>query len=497
MSRISDDSKQTTGVATTACNAEHLLLLLDNIPISIMSFDAQGIVNFVNQWHLSHFAKGLVPVERFLGHHVWELEGIRSAGIGDQLRPVLDGLAVRLPDVHLPRLSAGHEGYQSMHAVPLYLDGAVVGGLLIREDITDRKLAEAALKEGQERLALALDGASDGAWDWRLDSGESYFSPRYYTMLGYEPNEFEASFENFAKLVHPDDLAALGEAIKTSLKESETNSFEIRMRAKSGDWKWILTRSRVVSRSASGQPTRLTGTHMDITERKRAEELRDHVARTIYHDLRTPACSVMSIAKLLREDNGLTEEQRILLGMFEEQAHNMLDTLDSSLDIYKMESGQFHLNHETFDCLELLLKLKENLNKKFQLSGTKVLLCLDSQHLQRGEQCLCVGEPRLLRTALQNLLVNALEASAEDGFDVMINVCNGVTINIVIINKGTVPVDIRDRFFEKYITSGKRDGTGLGTYSARMLVKAMGGEVGMTTSDVLNETIVTVSMPRP
>ncbi|MBA4358134.1 MAG: hypothetical protein C0405_10465, partial [Desulfovibrio sp.] len=104
-----------------------------------------------------------------------------------------------------------------------------------------------------------------------LDTGESYFSPRYYTMLGYEPGEFAASFESFSKLLHPDDLAAITASIKTSLRDSETNAFEIRMRTKSGQWKWILTRSRVVDRNASGAPIRLAGTHTDISERKSAE----------------------------------------------------------------------------------------------------------------------------------------------------------------------------------------------------------------------------------
>jgi PAS domain S-box-containing protein len=151
-------------------------------------------------------------------------------------------------------------------------DGAVYRMAGTHTDITGRKRVEEALLDSRERLQLALDAANDGLWDWRLDTGESYFSPRYYTMLGYEPGEFPASFESFSKLLHPDDLAALTGSIKTSLRDSETNAFEIRMRTKSGEWKWILTRSRVVDRDASGAPTRLAGTHSDITERKNAEE---------------------------------------------------------------------------------------------------------------------------------------------------------------------------------------------------------------------------------
>ncbi len=143
--------------------------------------------------------------------------------------------------------------------------------LWVARDITERKKAEEALYDSRERLQLALDAANDGLWDWRLDTGEAYFSPRYYTMLGYAPGEFPANYESFSRLLHPDDLAVINQAVTTSLHDSETNAFEIRMRAKSGEWKWILTRSRVVDRDATGAHTRLAGTHTDITERKSLE----------------------------------------------------------------------------------------------------------------------------------------------------------------------------------------------------------------------------------
>ena len=162
----------------------------------------------------------------------------------------------------------GRECWFSGNVSPLTANSVI----WVARDITERKIAENALFESRERLQLALDAANDGLWDWRLDTGEAYFSPRYYTMLGYEPGEFAANFENFSKLLHPDDLAAIRVSIKTSLRDNETNAFEVRMRTKSGGWKWILTRSRVVDRDGDGVPTRLAGTHTDITERKAAEE---------------------------------------------------------------------------------------------------------------------------------------------------------------------------------------------------------------------------------
>jgi len=175
----------------------------------------------------------------------------------------------------------GEEIWTLASASALYDEvGKSIGCFGMFTDITERKRVEEALLQNRERLQLALDAANDGLWDWRLDTGEAYFSPRYYTMLGYEPDEFPAGFESFSALLHPDDLSLITETVQSQLMTSETNAFEIRMRAKSGEWKWILTRSRVVDRDSSGRPTRLAGTHTDITERKRTEaDLRESEER--------------------------------------------------------------------------------------------------------------------------------------------------------------------------------------------------------------------------
>ncbi len=100
-----------------------------------------------------------------------------------------------------------------------------------------------------------------------------------------------------------------------------------------------------------------------------------------------------------------------------------------------------------------------------------------------------------MRTALHNLLINALEASMPSGAIAVGLTSSDHDCTINITNNGVVPIEIRDKFFDKYVTSGKFSGTGIGTYSARMMVRAMGGDITMSTSDVDNETVVTVRMP--
>jgi PAS domain S-box-containing protein/putative nucleotidyltransferase with HDIG domain len=117
-----------------------------------------------------------------------------------------------------------------------------------------------------------LDATSEGLWDWDVDSGVAYFSPRYYTMLGYEPNAFEASYASWLKLLHPEDRGRAQEAIRERMRD-ENGAFEIefRMRTADGSWRWILSRGRVVERHPDGRPLRMIGTHADVTSRHDAE----------------------------------------------------------------------------------------------------------------------------------------------------------------------------------------------------------------------------------
>ncbi len=159
--------------------------------------------------------------------------------------------------------------------------GARLGLRVSNRDITDRKQTEEALRVSRERLEFALDAVNDGVWEWEIASGRAYFSPRYFTMLGYAPDELPSNFRTWETLVHPDDLDPAMKRVRACLAgDGTTYDVEFRMRAKDGEWMWILGRGKVVERDSSGNPLRMAGTHVDITERKRAEEaLRESTAR--------------------------------------------------------------------------------------------------------------------------------------------------------------------------------------------------------------------------
>jgi len=159
------------------------------------------------------------------------------------------------------------------------------GGLVaIYRDISARKAAEDALRESEQRLRFALEGANEGLWDWSIDSGDVYFSAAAERMLGYEPGEMErqAGRGTWDQSVHPDDMPAVRRAIDEHIAgNAAAYEAEYRCRTKQGGWKWILGRGKVVQRNADGSPRRMTGVHIDITERKQSEETRLRLTATL------------------------------------------------------------------------------------------------------------------------------------------------------------------------------------------------------------------------
>ncbi len=132
---------------------------------------------------------------------------------------------------------------------------------------------EHALRESEEQLKLALEGANDGLWDWDIKNNIAYFSPRWQTMLGFKPGEIRPTKESKEELIHPSDLKFVKSTLQEHL-DAHTSIYksEHRVKTKDGHWIWILDRGKVVERAEDGTPLRMVGTHTDITERKLAEE---------------------------------------------------------------------------------------------------------------------------------------------------------------------------------------------------------------------------------
>jgi PAS domain S-box-containing protein len=155
-------------------------------------------------------------------------------------------------------------------------NGEPTGLVAVHRDITERKRAEEALRESEKRFRFALEGANEGLWDWTIGTGDVYYSAAAEVMLGYEPGEMERrAGGTWDQSVHPEDLPVVQRAIDEHVAgNTPAYEAEYRFRTKQGGWMWIMGRGKVVERGPDGAPRRMTGIHIDITERKQAEETR-------------------------------------------------------------------------------------------------------------------------------------------------------------------------------------------------------------------------------
>ncbi|HYD98333.1 MAG TPA: ATP-binding protein [Alphaproteobacteria bacterium] len=138
--------------------------------------------------------------------------------------------------------------------------------MALARDVTERRRVE-------ERLEFALAGANDGLWDWNIVRGETFFSPRYQAMLGFEPGTMPSTYEAWRSRIHPLDWPLVKAALDAHL-EGRSPEYEVEHRLRGADeaWRWILARGKVVARDAEGRPLRMVGTHTDVSARKAAEQ---------------------------------------------------------------------------------------------------------------------------------------------------------------------------------------------------------------------------------
>jgi len=149
----------------------------------------------------------------------------------------------------------------------------LVAGRRLKWRIIDRVVAEASLQKSETRFRQAMDAADECLWEWDIPTDHVYRSPHYYTMMGYSVEELSEHRATGIKLIHPEDRDFAVQAF-AQLADGQAESFtaDYRMHAKDGRWLWIRSQGKVVERDGEGRPLRAVGTHIDITERKLAED---------------------------------------------------------------------------------------------------------------------------------------------------------------------------------------------------------------------------------
>lgn len=407
------------------------------------------------------------------------------------------------------------------------------------------------LKASKEWLTLALQGADLGLWDWRLDSGEVSFNEQWAAMLGYRLDELPPNVVTWERLVHPDDIPMVQQVLQCHLA-GETPSYETehRCRTKAGEWRWILDRGRVAERRPDGTPLRMAGTHLDITDRKQAEEnlkrmneelerlVQDEVQKNrekdsfmlqqdkmasigqlaagVAHEINNPMGFIISnLGTLEAYVRQMTEYLRTAGSMVYGEAAAELAALRERLDIDYLLNDIGPLLHESQEGADRVKQIVQDLKDfarvdEATVKATDLNQCVRSTinivrnelkyvaslDLQLPELPLVRCNPQQINQVITNLLVNAAQAIEGHGTITVMTKQDGDQAVLTIADTGKgIPPEIIQRIFDPFFTTkpvGK--GTGLGLTISYDMVKKNGGDISVESS-VGTGTIFTVRLP--
>lgn len=212
------------------------------------------------------------------------------------------------------RFADGTSRHLFGNATPLReTNGQLVGAVAAFVDITERKQVEAALRESEGRLQMALDAGRMGAWDWDIVTGKVIWSPGLERLHGLEPGAFGGTIEDFKRDIHPDDLAAVEQQISTSIETHQDYHASYRIRIPDETIRWVEAFGRHVP-SQSGGDRRLAGVCMDVTERKASDAQLSLLVAELSHRVKNTLATVNSIARQSFASNPDVEEAQRSFG---------------------------------------------------------------------------------------------------------------------------------------------------------------------------------------
>jgi PAS domain S-box-containing protein len=364
---------------------------------------------------------------------------------------------------------------------------------------------EQALRESEERYALAMEGANEGHWDWHLASDRLFMSPKMQALVGLGPDKRVTTRAELLALgnIHPDDLPRLHAAVDDHIRgRTELFELEYRVRHADGAWHWLLTRGRALQ-DETGKPYRFVGSAIDVSERKKAEDDRERLeaqlrqsqkmeamgtlAGGIAHDFNNILGAILGYGELAQSHSAEGTPTRRYLDNVMHAANRAKRLVERILGFSRSGLSQrapVNIQGVVEETLELLAA---SLPPRIRLE--RALDCANAA---------VVGDATQLQQVAMNLFTNALQAIEGDGVlsvaldcvDVreprsvtqgILSPVSYVRLSVSDTGRGIEPATLERIFDPFFTTKGVGEGTGLGLSVVHGIVADLGGAIEVET----------------
>jgi len=475
------------GLLTANCEQ-----ILQVAPVSVMLIDAEGVITFVNDWHLANFARGKRDRDFFIGKKLQDLPGIVSAGLAEDIRSILAGRTIHLEAYYTNECSGGQSAYQNLRGIPVREGGRIVGGIVIREDVTRLVMAQHLLTENQAIFKALLDAPHDSIILSDLDAyililneeaakrrGKTVDALIGSSLYRYLPPEVAE-----VRRVHLQRAAATGKVVSYEERHGELTYLVSLCPIAGPEGRTILMASY------SRDITALKETESQLRREKElafsASQAKSQFLGNITHELRTPLNGIIGATQLALQGDG-QEDQRELWEIVEDSGKRLLAIVNNILELADIDAAAIEPVLSACDVGELVASLARGYSVRAKVKNLDFSVRVDPRLPSR-----LVGDVFRLRQILSNLLDNALKCTRCGGIEIRVKLArtsrmelapNYRTLLFMVRDTGIgIAKELQGRIFEDfelaehYLTK-RLSGAGVGLSIARHLVEMLGGSI--------------------